>query len=70
MENKGNEIEGIKIEKFDLYNEDRVPLNQLMNRGQKVPKGCYRQVVHIVVFNSKGEMLRALVNQHILPLEN
>lgn len=45
------------MELFDLYDCQRRPLGQTMIRGGKTPPGCYRLVVHICIFNSKGEML-------------
>jgi isopentenyldiphosphate isomerase len=45
------------MEQFDLYDAYRRPLGTTMERGTKTPDGCYRLVVHISIFNSKGEML-------------
>ncbi len=45
------------MEKWDLYTKDRVRTGRTMNRGEEVPKGFYRTVVHVCIFNSKGEML-------------
>ena len=45
------------MEKFDLYTKDRIPLGKTMCRGDRVPEGCYRLVVHVCLFNRKGEML-------------
>lgn len=45
------------MELFDLYDHQRRPLGRTMVRGTKTPDGCYRLVVHISIFNSKGEML-------------
>ena len=45
------------MEKFDLYDINRNKLNIQINRGEEVPSGCYRLVVHLMIFNSKGEML-------------
>ena len=45
------------MEKFDLYDINRNKLNMIVNRGDKIPQGAYRLVVHLVIFNSKGEML-------------
>ena len=45
------------MERFDLYDKDRMPLNQTMERGGQVPDGCYRIVVHACIFNNNGEML-------------
>ena len=45
------------MEKFDLYNDDRVLIGKVLERGQKCEKGENRMVVHICIFNTKGEML-------------
>lgn len=45
------------METWDLYDIHRIKLNKTMNKGEVCPKGCYRILVHIVIFNSKGEML-------------
>ena len=45
------------MEIIDLYDAERRKTGQTMVRGAKVPEGCYRMVVHICIFNSKGEML-------------
>lgn len=45
------------MELFDLYDNMRRPLDQTMVRGTATPVGCYRLVVHISIFNSKGELL-------------
>ena len=42
---------------IDLYNVDRVPTGKTAMRGEPLEKGKYRMVVHVCVFNSKGEML-------------
>ena len=45
------------MEVFDLYDCARRPVGKTMIRGTKTPAGCYRLVVHVCIFNSKGEML-------------
>ena len=45
------------MEIFDLYDKDRNKLNQTMVRGDVQPEGTYRMVVHICIFNDKGQML-------------
>ncbi len=45
------------MEYIDLYNEDRIPLNKKVIRYTPLEKGEYRLVVHLVIFNSKGEIL-------------
>ena len=42
---------------IDLYTVDRVPTGKTAMRGEPLEKGKYRMVVHVCVFNSKGEML-------------
>lgn len=45
------------MEKFDLYDINRIKKGEIIDRGCEIPENRYRCVVHIVVFNSKGEML-------------
>ena len=45
------------MELFDLYTKDRVKNGRTMVRGEPVPEGCYRIVVHICIFDSEGRML-------------
>ncbi len=45
------------MELWDLYNADREKLGQTMVRGDKQPEGTYRIIVHVCIFNNKGEML-------------
>lgn len=45
------------MEKFDLYDIHRIKTGETLERGQKIPENRYRCVIHIAVFNSKGEML-------------
>ena len=42
---------------IDLYTVDRELTGKTANRGDKLEKGTYRMVVHVCIFNSKGEML-------------
>ena len=46
-----------KMELFDLYDRDRIPTGETIERGQKLPPGRYHLVVHICVFNREGQML-------------
>ena len=46
-----------KKEVIDLYTADRIPTGQTILRGDKPPADRYRLVVHVCIFNSKGEML-------------
>ena len=45
------------MERFDLYDSNRRFTGRTIARGEDVPDGLRRLVVHICVFNSKGEML-------------
>ena len=42
---------------IDLYNVDREHTGLTAVRGEKLPEATYRMVVHVCIFNSKGEML-------------
>ena len=42
---------------IDLYTVDRIPTGRTWVRGEKLPQDTYRLVVHICIFNSRGEML-------------
>ncbi len=45
------------MEIFDLYDNKRQPTGLTMERGNKVPAGYYRLVVHICIFRENGDML-------------
>ncbi|MBQ8447723.1 MAG: NUDIX domain-containing protein, partial [Clostridia bacterium] len=45
------------MELWDLFDKNRLPLGKTISRGEKMPVGAYRTVVHICIFNSNGEML-------------
>ncbi len=45
------------MEIWDLYDKNGNKLDRTMVRGNKIPEGCYIFVVHMCVFNKKGEML-------------
>lgn len=45
------------MELFDLFDDDRKPLGKTIVRGEACKEGENRMVVHVVIFNSKGEML-------------
>lgn len=45
------------MEKFDVYDDNRMPLNKSYERGTKLNNRENRVVVHVCIFNSKGEML-------------
>ena len=44
-------------ELIDLYTVDREHTGMTAVRGEKLPEDTYRMVVHVCIFNSKGEML-------------
>jgi len=45
------------MEYWDLYDRDRIPTGEIHQRGKPLPEGRYHMVVHVVIFNTKGEML-------------
>lgn len=45
------------MELWDLYDIDRRKTGETHVRGVDVPEGRYHMVVHVVIFNSRGEML-------------
>ena len=45
------------MELLDIYDENRNKTGEAFVRGTPLKPGQYRLVVHIVIFNSKGEML-------------
>lgn len=45
------------MEKWDLYDINRQKLNKLHTRGNKLNKGEFHLVVHVVILNDKNEML-------------
>ena len=45
------------MEILDLYDKNRLPLGKTVQRGEKMPAGAYRTVVHVCIFNSRSEML-------------
>ena len=45
------------MELWDLYDRDRILTGETHQRGKPVPTGRYHTVVHVVIFNTKGEML-------------
>lgn len=48
---------GFLMEVWDLYDRNRCRLKETMVRGEPVPAGCYHLVVHVCLFNKKGELL-------------
>lgn len=45
------------MELWDIYDIDRIKTDRTMVRGEAFKDGDYHLVVHICIFNSKGEML-------------
>ena len=45
------------MELFDLYDVNRVMTGKTIERGKEIPAGLYHIVIHVCIFNSKGEML-------------
>lgn len=45
------------MELIDLYDRHRQPTGFVTSREKKLAEGMYRLVVHICIFNEKGEML-------------
>ena len=45
------------MEFWDAYNRDRIPTGKTLVRGQPIPEGAYHLVVHICLFNARGELL-------------
>lgn len=45
------------MEMVDLYDENRLPLGKTAERHAPKGKGEYRMVVHVCVFNSRGQLL-------------
>ena len=45
------------MELFDLYTAEREKTGKTMVRGEPTPEGYYRLVVHVCIFNEKGQML-------------
>lgn len=45
------------MEKWDLYTKNRENTGITINRGENIPEGMYRLVVHVAVFNQEGKML-------------
>ena len=45
------------MELWDLYDLDRKLTGETMVRGERQPQNRYRIIVHICLFNSKGQML-------------
>ncbi|AWE09031.1 NUDIX domain-containing protein [Lysinibacillus sp. 2017] len=45
------------MEKWDVYDQDRKKLDKQITRGDAMEPNDFHVVVHVCIFNSKGEML-------------
>ena len=45
------------MELFDLYTAEREKTGKTMVRGEPVPEGFYRLVIHVCIFDKAGRML-------------
>lgn len=45
------------MELWDLYTVDRVKTGETIVRGEPIPADRYHLQVHVIIFNSRGEML-------------
>ncbi|MFR8012631.1 MAG: NUDIX hydrolase [Clostridia bacterium] len=45
------------MEYWDLYDRDRIKTGKAHRRGDPVPAGYYRMVIHVCIFNARGQML-------------
>ena len=45
------------MEAWDLYNYERIKTDKVIFEDAPQPQGYYRLVVHVCIFNEKGEML-------------
>ncbi len=49
--------DSVKEEVWDLYDARGVKTGLVVSRSDRIPEGLYHPVVHVCVFNEKGEML-------------
>ena len=45
------------MELIDLYDRERRPLGKTIVRGETLPEGTYRIVVHVIIIDNDGRML-------------
>ena len=45
------------MERWDLYDKNRIRTGETHERGQPIPDGRYHLVIHVVVFDHAGRML-------------
>ncbi|WP_084554884.1 NAD(P)H-dependent oxidoreductase [Eubacterium xylanophilum] len=51
------EADNANVERWEVYDEERIKTGYIRRRGEKRILGEYQPVIHVCVFNSKGEML-------------
>ena len=44
-------------EYWDCYDKDRNLMDRQLIRGEAIPEGCYHLVIHLSIFNTKGQLL-------------
>lgn len=44
-------------EYWDLYDENRIPLNRTIRRGDRLARGDHHLVIHVCVFDRQGRLL-------------
>lgn len=47
----------VRMENWDLYDENRQLLNETMTRGNEVPANRYHLVIHVCIINKQGQLL-------------
>lgn len=57
------------MERWDLYDRNRIRTGRTIERGNPIPEGLYRLVVQVCIFNAKGEMLihRRVASENVDP---
>ena len=45
------------MEQWDLFTKDRIRTGTVISKGESVPEGYFRMVVHVSIFNDKNQML-------------
>lgn len=45
------------MERWDIYNKERIKTGQTMERGERFVDNAFHLVVHVCIFNTKGELL-------------
>lgn len=52
------------MEQWDLFTKDRIRTGTVISKGESVPEGYFRMVVHVSIFNDKNQMLIQKRNSH------